>query len=96
MLSGTFKTFIILSKKVYEIIISIIVRPQVISEDITIPFLIVLLSLFPNAIEIKVLLPKDNPIIMDVRNVIKVYDEPTAAKAVLPMNLPTTHVSAKL
>ena len=74
----------------YEIIISIIVRPQVISEDITIPFLIVILSFFQNEIEIKVLLPKENQRIMDV------YDEPTAAKAVLPMNLPTTHVSAKL
>lgn len=53
-------------------------------------------SFLPNAIDINEPVPSDNPIITEVRNVMSVYDEPTAASALSPMYFPTTHVSARL
>ena len=54
------------------------------------------MSFLPNDIEINELLPRHNPIIIDVRKVINVYDEPTAASALSPIYFPTTHVSTRL
>ena len=41
-------------------------------------------------------LPSDRPIITDVRKVMSVYDEPTAASTLSPIYQPTIHVSARL
>ena len=54
------------------------------------------LSLCPNLIEKSAPLPIHKPNIIDVIKVIKVKEEPTAAKAVFPKNCPTIKVSAML
>ena len=66
------------------------------TNDKKIPFFIFSVFFFPYAIAINALLPRHNPKITDVKNVISEYDEPTAAKALSPMYFPTTHVSTKL
>ena len=60
------------------------------------PFLIISSRFLPKAMEMNVPVPSDRPIITDVRKVMSVYDEPTAASALSPMYLPTIHVSARL
>ena len=51
-------------------------------------------SLCPNLIEKSAPLPIHKPNIIDVIKVIRVKEEPTAAKAVFPKNCPTIKVSA--
>ena len=53
-------------------------------------------SFWPNLMENTVPLPMASPSKMDVRKVISVKAEPTAASALVPMNRPTTNVSAIL
>ena len=65
-------------------------------KETNMPFLIFLTFLSPTVTEKNALLPRQSQNITDVKNVISVYDEPTAAKALSPMYLPTIHVSAKL
>ena len=55
-----------------------------------------LLSLCPNLIEKSAPLPIHKPNMIDVIKVIRVKEEPTAAKAVFPKNCPTIKVSAML
>lgn len=68
----------------------------IIDDDKNIPLRIALTSFLPYAIDTNELLPRHKPIITDVRNVISVYDEPTAASALSPTYRPTTHVSTRL
>ena len=53
-------------------------------------------SLCPNRMEKSAPLPIHKPNIIDVIKVIRVKEEPTAAKAVFPKNCPTIKVSAML
>ena len=55
-----------------------------------------LLSFSPNFIEKSTPLPIAKPRMMEVKNVMRVKEEPTAAKAFFPKNLPTIIVSAIL
>ena len=68
----------------------------IITNEKNIPFFSRFIFFSPNVIEKNALLPRHNPKITDVKNVISEYDEPTAAKALSPMYFPTTHVSTKL
>ena len=60
------------------------------------PFRMAGKSRLPYAMDKKALLPKHRPIITEVKKVRMVYEEPTAASAVSPIYLPTTHVSTRL
>ena len=53
-------------------------------------------SFSPNFMEKSTPLPIARPRIMEVKNVMRVKEEPTAAKAFFPKNLPTIIVSAIL
>lgn len=59
-------------------------------------FLSPISSFSPNFMERSTPLPMDKPNIIDVKNVMRVKEEPTAAKAFFPKNLPTIIVSAIL
>lgn len=50
----------------------------------------------PKRMENRAPLPMHNPRMMEVRKVINVKEEPTAARAFLPRNCPTIKVSAML
>ena len=54
------------------------------------------MSCCPYRMENTAPLPMHSPSKMDVRNVISVNAEPTAARALLPRNFPTISVSATL
>ena len=53
-------------------------------------------SLCPNRMENSAPLPMQRPSRIEVRKVINVNDEPTAARAFFPRNCPTINVSATL
>ena len=53
-------------------------------------------SLCPKRMENRAPLPMHSPRRMEVRNVISVKEEPTAARASVPRNFPTIRVSATL
>ena len=55
-----------------------------------------LLSFSPNFIEKSTPLPIAKPRMMEVKNVMRAKEDPTAAKAFLPKNRPTIIVSAIL
>ena len=59
-------------------------------------FLSPISSFSPNFMEKSTPLPIARPRIMEVKNVMRVKEEPTAAKAFFPKNLPTIIVSAIL
>ena len=72
------------------------VSAPTIPADMNMPLRIASPCFRPNAIEMNDPVPSDSPIITDVRNVMRVYDDPTAARALSPMYFPTTQVSARL
>ena len=59
-------------------------------------FLSPLLSFSPNFMEKSTAFPIAKPMMIEVRNVMRVKEEPTAAKAFLPKKRPTIIVSAIL
>ena len=72
------------------------VMPPMRTKEVKTLFLRELLSPAPNLIEKSTPLPMHSPMMMESRNVVRVYELPTAARASGPTKRPTMTVSAML
>ena len=84
------------SKRTYEIKVRTMDMVNTKKKEEEVTFIRPSLSFSPNFMERRTPLPIAKPNIIEVKNVMRVKEEPTAAKAFLPKNRPTIKVSAIL
>ena len=94
--SGTCRNMRMLSRQRNAEIFNNKVNPATSAKDAQILSFSPFSSFCPNRMEKTAPLPIQSPSKIEVKNVISVKDEPTAANAWLPKNFPTIRVSAML